>query len=124
MPIVFMDIETAPMRGSFDKLDDRHQELWEKKVHSRNWPEEIPENTWKNALASLAKATEMARRVCALSPEGVAASKQLIHAARQGVPRHAALALERERFVDLFDGPNQKEGVQAFLNKREPSWRA
>ena len=28
-----------------------------------------------------------------LSPEGVAASKQLIHAARQGVPRHAALAL-------------------------------
>lgn len=49
MPTVFIDIETAPMRSSFDKLDDRHRDLWEKKVHSRNWPEEFPENTWKNA---------------------------------------------------------------------------
>lgn len=72
--------------------------------------------------AALAKAREMAQRVCTLSPEGVAYSKQLIHAARQGVPRHAALALEREKFVDLFNSPNQKEGVNAFLHKRAPQW--
>ena len=71
---------------------------------------------------ALAKAQEMALRVTTLSPEGVAYSKQLIHAARQGVPRHAALSLEREKFVDLFDSPNQREGVNAFLGKRKPNW--
>ena len=72
---------------------------------------------------SLAKAREMAARVCQLSPEGVAYSKQLIHAARRGIPRQAALAMERERFVDLFSSPNQREGVNAFLEKRQPVWR-
>lgn len=72
--------------------------------------------------AALAKAQEMAQRVTTLSPEGVAYSKQLVHAARQGVPRHAALSLEREKFVDLFDSPNQREGVNAFLAKRKPQW--
>jgi enoyl-CoA hydratase/carnithine racemase len=43
--------------------------------------------------------------------------------ARQGVPRQAALAVERERFVDLFDGEDQREGVNAFLQKRTPQWR-
>lgn len=72
--------------------------------------------------ASLVKARELAQRVTTLSPEGVAYSKQLVHAARQGVPRHAALSLEREKFVDLFDSPNQREGVNAFLEKRKPQW--
>jgi hypothetical protein len=34
------------------------------------------------------------------------------------------LALERERFVDLFDGADQREGVSAFLEKRKPRWQA
>lgn len=72
---------------------------------------------------ALAKALAMAQRVTTLSPQGVAYSKQLIHAARQGVPRHAALSLEREKFVDLFDSPNQSEGVNAFLEKRKPNWQ-
>jgi enoyl-CoA hydratase/carnithine racemase len=29
---------------------------------------------------------------------------------------------ERELFVKLFDGDNQKEGVNAFLEKRSPKW--
>ena len=68
-------------------------------------------------------ALELAKRVSALSPSAVAYSKTLIHQARQGTPRSAALALERERFVDLFDGENQREGVNAFLEKRKPEWR-
>jgi hypothetical protein len=34
----------------------------------------------------------------------------MIHAARQDVPRGTALAVERERDVDLFDDANQREG--------------
>lgn len=68
-------------------------------------------------------ATEMATRVATLSPRAVTFSKGLIHQARLGTPRSAALALERERFIDLFDGADQKEGVTAFLEKRKPVWK-
>lgn len=68
-------------------------------------------------------AVAMAQRVITLSPQAVTFSKGLIHHARNGVPRAAALALERERFVDLFDGADQQEGVRAFLEKRAPKWR-
>ncbi|MDP9088907.1 MAG: enoyl-CoA hydratase [Pseudomonadota bacterium] len=68
-------------------------------------------------------ALELAQRVATLSPAAVTYSKSLIHQARQGTPRTAALALERERFVDLFDGEDQREGVTAFLEKRKPHWR-
>jgi enoyl-CoA hydratase/carnithine racemase len=72
---------------------------------------------------SLATALEIAQRVSTLSPQAVHFSKQLIHQARQGAPRGAALAVERERFMDLFDGEDQQEGVKAFLEKRKPLWK-
>jgi enoyl-CoA hydratase/carnithine racemase len=72
---------------------------------------------------ALSAALELAKRVSTLSPGAVTFSKTLIHQARQGTPRGAALAMERERFVDLFDGDNQREGVNAFLEKRKPVWR-
>lgn len=68
-------------------------------------------------------ALEVAQRVSALSPRAVTYAKSLIHQARLGTPRAAALALERERFVDLFDGADQREGVNAFLDKRPPVWK-
>ena len=37
-------------------------------------------------------------------------------------PRAAALAMERERFVDLFDAEDQREGVAAFRAKRAPNF--
>lgn len=67
-------------------------------------------------------ALAMAERVASLSPQAVSSSKELIHQARNGVPRAAALAVERERFVDLFGSPDQREGVNAFLEKRAPRW--
>jgi len=72
---------------------------------------------------SLDAALAMAQRVAGLSPRSVAYCKSLIHNARDGVPRRAALALERERFVDLFDHGDQAEGVAAFLEKRKPAWK-
>ena len=72
---------------------------------------------------ALAKALEIAKRVTTLSPQAVSFSKALIHQAREGAPRRSALSVERERFVDLFDGEDQREGVAAFLEKRKPNWR-
>jgi enoyl-CoA hydratase/carnithine racemase len=47
--------------------------------------------------AAVEAALRMASRVNKLSPQAVAASKSLIHLAREGVPLRAALALERGR---------------------------
>src|ERR1700722_10699129 len=68
-------------------------------------------------------ALELAQRASGLSPRAVNYAKSLIHQARQGTPRAAALALERERFIDLFDGADQREGVNAFFEKRPPVWK-
>ena len=35
----------------------------------------------------------------------------------------AGWAAERELFAELFDTQDQKEGVNAFLEKRSPSWK-
>ena len=32
------------------------------------------------------------------------------------------LVAEREEFIGLFDTEDQREGVAAFLGKREPHW--
>lgn len=68
-------------------------------------------------------AMAMAARVATLSPRAVEYCKGLIHNARNAVPRGAGLALERERFMDLFDHSDQLEGVNAFLEKRAAAWK-
>ncbi|HEU4845617.1 MAG TPA: enoyl-CoA hydratase [Burkholderiaceae bacterium] len=70
----------------------------------------------------LARAMALAAKVARQSPSSVAACKTLIQAGRT-MPTQHVLPLERERFVSLFDTEDQKEGVQAFLSKREASWR-
>ena len=70
----------------------------------------------------LVTALALAAKVARQSPSSVAACKTLIQAGRT-LPTQHNLPLERERFVSLFDTADQKEGVQAFLAKREASWR-
>jgi len=71
----------------------------------------------------LEAATALADRVATLSPRALEYCKGLIHNARNGISGRAGLALERERFMDLFDHADQAEGVSAFLEKRKPEWK-
>jgi len=80
----------------------------------------IDERTEKGA--SLNKALAMAEQVANQSPSSVSASKKLIMAARNQPMGHA-WAGEREAFVALFETEDQKEGVNAFLEKRKPEWK-
>ena len=67
------------------------------------------------------RALELAQQVDGQSPASVAACKTLIQGARRQAPA-GILPLEREAFITLFDGADQQEGVNAFLEKRKPIW--
>lgn len=69
-------------------------------------------------IAAIALASKVAKQ----SPVAVAACKSLIQKNRE-MPIAQALPQERQAFVDLFDSLDQKEGVQAFLEKRKPVWK-
>ena len=67
----------------------------------------------------LAAAHALAKKAAKQSPVAVSYSKKLIQAARDNPPAQN-LIHEREAFVKLFDTKDQREGVQAFLEKRQP----
>lgn len=67
-------------------------------------------------------AIALAARVAKQSPVAVSACKKLIQKNRE-IPIAQALPQERQAFIDLFDSEDQKEGVQAFLDKRKPVWK-
>jgi enoyl-CoA hydratase/carnithine racemase len=71
---------------------------------------------------SLVTATRLATQVAQQSPTSIAACKRLIHSARD-ISISAGLAAERDEFVDLFSTEDQREGVNAFLEKRAPVWK-
>ena len=71
---------------------------------------------------ALETAKGLAAKVANQSPTSVAACKGLIQKARSG-PIDGAYTVEREAFVDLFDTEDQKEGVNAFLEKRKAEWK-
>lgn len=78
--------------------------------------EVVPKGRAKDAALALAE------KAAAQSPVSVTRCKELIQHARTQ-PMLAALPGERESFVELFRTADQKEGVNAFLQKRKPQWR-
>ncbi len=71
---------------------------------------------------ALDRALALAEQVGEQSPTSVTFCKELIHSARDNAMA-AALPAERQRFVDLFKTEDQREGVNAFLEKRKPQWK-
>jgi len=69
---------------------------------------------------ALETAMLMASSVANQSPSSIAKCKELIHAARLSQEPYQE---EIKPFVDLFDTKDQKEGVEAFLEKRKPDWQ-
>ncbi|MEM9254011.1 MAG: enoyl-CoA hydratase [Pseudomonadota bacterium] len=68
------------------------------------------------------RAMALAEQVGEQSPTSVRLCKDLIHTARKKVISDG-LQGERDRFVELFSTEDQKEGVNAFLEKRPPEWK-
>ena len=71
---------------------------------------------------ALGKARGLAEQVGEQSPIAVSFCKRLIHTGRDRVIA-AGLEGERDLFVDLFSTEDQREGVNAFLEKRKPQWK-
>ena len=71
---------------------------------------------------SLEKALALAVQAGEQSPISVAFCKELIHMGRDQVIARG-LEAERDKIVDLCSTSDQREGVNAFLEKRKPQWK-
>jgi len=67
----------------------------------------------------LAAAVEDAQRLASGPRAALAAAKAAISAA-VATPGAPGIRVEREAFLALFGTPDQREGMAAFLEKREP----
>ncbi|SPL69517.1 enoyl-CoA hydratase [Acinetobacter stercoris] len=70
---------------------------------------------------TIAHALEIAETIAALSPIAVQQIKE-VTSLGQDMPLQSALTLERKAFQILFDTKDQKEGVNAFFEKRKPNY--
>jgi enoyl-CoA hydratase len=71
---------------------------------------------------TLASALGLAAQVAALPPLAVMAAKEAVNRAFE-LPLEAGLEFERRNFFLLFSSEDQKEGMQAFVEKRSPRWK-
>lgn len=72
--------------------------------------------------AVVAEAMALAREIAAMPPIAVQLAKDAINAAFE-TTLERGLAHERRLFHFLFATADQKEGMQAFLEKRDPRWQ-
>jgi enoyl-CoA hydratase/carnithine racemase len=72
---------------------------------------------------ALDKALELAAMACKQSPSSTSRCKSLVMSARDGRSHADGWRMERELFIELFSTEDQREGVNAFLEKRTPQWK-
>ena len=71
---------------------------------------------------ALARAVAIATAIAGMPPRAVASIREAVRLGAD-VSLETALSLERRLFERLFDSADQKEGMNAFLQKRTPSYR-
>ena len=69
----------------------------------------------------LEEAVRLANEIAARAPVAVRLAKEAVNAAFE-MPLRAGLDHERRLFYLLFGTTDQKEGMDAFVNKRKPQW--
>jgi len=67
-------------------------------------------------------AKEMAEKIASKGPVAIKKAKESITYGMTK-PLHEGLELEAKKFSELFDTKDQKEGMDAFINKREPEFK-
>lgn len=70
----------------------------------------------------LEEAVKLAAEVAARAPVAIRMAKEAVNAAFE-MPLQAGLAHERRLFYLLFSTEDQKEGMDAFINKRPADWK-
>jgi enoyl-CoA hydratase len=70
----------------------------------------------------LTEALALGEVVCALGEASVLAAKECVNRAYEA-PLNDGLLTERRLFHAMFGTPDQKEGMDAFLNKRKPKFQ-
>ena len=70
---------------------------------------------------ALPRALALAEEIAGLPPLALAQIKAVVNAGAD-LPLEQALLLERQAFQLLFDSHDQKEGMRAFLDKRQPEY--
>jgi enoyl-CoA hydratase len=68
-----------------------------------------------------ARARALAERIASRAPLAVAACKRALRCG-EDLPLERGLAFEQGEFATLFGSEDQKEGMNAFLEKRPPKW--
>ncbi|NUQ83557.1 MAG: enoyl-CoA hydratase/isomerase family protein [Anaerolineales bacterium] len=69
----------------------------------------------------LDEALKLAEEIASRAPLAVRAAKKMINASYESSLTDG-LAQERHAFYRLFDTEDQKEGMKAFVEKRQPNW--
>lgn len=70
----------------------------------------------------LDEALKLADEIASRAPLAVRAAKKMINVAYDSSLADG-LASEKQAFYDLFNTEDQKEGMQAFVEKRSPEWK-
>ena len=70
----------------------------------------------------LDEAMKLAEEIAARAPMAVRAAKKMINQAYERTLSEG-LAVEKQEFYNLFATEDQKEGMQAFVEKRQPQWK-
>ncbi len=70
----------------------------------------------------LEEAVTLASEIAARAPLAVRTAKKLINEAFES-PLSSGLEMEREEFHGLFGSQDRTEGMQAYVEKRQPTWK-